>query len=314
MTKLLLFLIAAISLSSLDTKREGPSSAGEQITFGPFAETGPAPSPDGRWLLFEYFHRERPNLPTLWIMPTNSDFSEARPLADNDDYNGEPSWSPDSEWVCYQALSHSGEGNRLFKLNISTGERIQLTQLPQRKSIGDSTTWSVQGTIAFEFGGDIHGLDAKGGVMRKLLDTRRRFALTPPAHLTWSPNGTKLAFATENEDTLKSQIWTVDVKTSTLRQITREHTDTFPAWLGNDHLLLTRMLGENESWIGIIHSSGGTPKWLTQGHDDLTPEIAPTGDVLFFARATEPKPNPNNFNIFAGFHIWRVTVAKGRRS
>jgi Tol biopolymer transport system component len=292
-----------------DLKCQLSPSGAEQITFGPFGETDPVPSPNGKWLLFEYFHQERPNLPTIWIMPMKGNFSEARALVDDDDYNGEPSWSPDSRWVCYQTLSHSGKGNSLFRVNASTGEKIRLLQLPEGKSIGDSTAWSVQGTIAFELDGDISGLDPATGTLGRLLDTRQRFPSTPPAHLIWSPDGTMLAFATENEETIKSQIWTLNLKTRTLRQITGGHTDTFPSWLDNHHLLLSRMFSENDSQIGIISLTGGQLKWLTQGHDDLTPKPSPNGEVLFFARATEPKPNPNNFNIFAGFHIWRMTLA-----
>jgi hypothetical protein len=304
-----LIFLSAFSLGLPNSELNRTSQSGEQITFGPFAEAGPAPSPNGRWVLFEYFHPERPRLPTLWIMPASGRFSEARPLVDSDDYSGEPSWSPDSQWVCYQALSRSGKGNSLIKVNVSTGEKIKLFQLPGAKSVGDSTSWSIRGRIAFQLDGDIYALDPETGASWRLLETRRRFASTPPAHLTWSPNGTMLAFAVENQDSLKSQIWVLYLKTKKLRLLTRGPVDTFPAWLSDDCLVFTRMLGEHNSELGIIRLSGGPPRWLTQGHDDLTPAaVSGRNPQLFFARATEPEPSSNHFNIFAGFHIWRMKL------
>src|SRR5258708_39393853 len=106
-------------------------------------------------------------------MPAHTTFSQARPLVDDATYNAEATWSPDSKWVAFENITttHDEASIQLFKINVYTGERVQLTTLPQGgPAPGDSTSWSTKGQIAFEMNGDIHVVDENGATVSKLID------------------------------------------------------------------------------------------------------------------------------------------------
>ena len=81
--------------------RSDSTKGAVQLTFGPVGEQGPAVSPDGRLLAFEYFHPDEHKDPEIWVMPADGEFSSARALVANANRNADPTWSPDGKWISF---------------------------------------------------------------------------------------------------------------------------------------------------------------------------------------------------------------------
>jgi Tol biopolymer transport system component len=309
-----LIAILFVAGESISTWSYGSFRQNEsQLTFGPFAEVEPMCSPDGKWVLFQYFHADQPGKPQLWLVPTLGNFSQARPLVDNGFYNAEASWSPDSQWVSYESITNRGNGPdiQLFKINIYTKDIFQLTSLSQKSGLapGDSTSWSVKGDISFAMNGDIYAIHESGGGVKKLADVNSRYSFMEPSLIRWSPDATRLCFLARNPSLKEDQplIGLVNLQTEEMRILGR---GDFPSWLDNDHLLIVRRVSSRESRIGILSVRDRTWKTLTRGHVDITPAMSPSKAYLFFARESSSPSRGNNLNVFEGFHVWRVGLSQ----
>jgi Tol biopolymer transport system component len=101
-----------------------------------------------------------------------------------------PSWSPDSRWIAYQAKSPDGNWD-LYLSEVERGRIIRLTAGPEPDL---DPVWSPDGRrIAFRAlfrdGADICTIPADGGTPARI--TRNAGADAPPA---WSPDGKRIAF------------------------------------------------------------------------------------------------------------------------
>lgn len=305
-----MLLVSSISSISLEGMRSETKSERRQLTFGPIAETEPNISPDGRWIAFQYFGENKPGLPQIWIMEISKGFRSARPLVDQHGYAGEMSWSPDSQWISFISPDDkpARHTDQIYQVNVITLEIIQVTGFPEGSLIGDSTTWSTSGLIAFEKGGIICGVSQAGGKEVQLLDTRQPLSNQRPSYIRFSPDGKMLVFSVEDEERRQSEIWVADLKSKSIRRITSLHFDFFPTWIDERHVLFSRQTENGWSEVQILSLLTGNLERITSEHVDYTPSTDPLGHVLYFSRRGRVPKDQENADFLVGFHIWRMSV------
>jgi Tol biopolymer transport system component len=286
--------------------------AAKQLTFGPVAETEPNISPDGHWIAFQYIDAQRPASPNIWVLETAKEFQLAKALFAQPRYAGEMSWSPDSRWIAFiSSDSKAGRSTeQIFKINISSGQIVQITSFPEGTVIGDATTWSKTGLIAFERQGKIFATTDTGSREVELLDPRIALSNRRPSSITFSPDAEKLLFSVENEQQNQSEVWLADLPTQIVRKLTSHHFDVFPRWTDQGHLLFSRETKDGCAEIHVLSLNTGKLKRITSGHVDFTPSTDPSARTLFFSRKDKMESQPEKTEWLAGFHIWYVPNAR----
>jgi len=285
---------------------------GEQITFGPVAELSPQLSPDGQSVAFEYFPKDRPNLPQIWIMDRVEGFKSARPLVDNRNYNAEFSWSPDGKWLCFisNPISEHPLTSQIYKVRVSDSVVQQITHFSEGKTLGDSTSWSKEDLIAFENKGDIYTVNALDGQIQKLVEVQSRIPSLTPSEIRWSPDNSRLVFTGKDEwhGAERSRIWIADARTHESFSVTHSNWDSTPSWYDNNHVLFSRGQSEAETEVCLLTVDTGRVKCLTSGNVDLSPWADAATGELFLARGIGNSVSKGAPAFFYGFHIWRYSA------
>lgn len=290
------------------------SSRAVQITSGPRAELGPALSPDGKWLAFEYNHSGSQIMPQIWILDRAKGWESARPIVDNGNYNSWPDWSPDSQWISFMAAKETTPGghiltDQIYKVRVSNGTVVQLTHFPEDTVLRDSTSWSRNGRIAFVSDEDsIYVVDGAGGEPKELINLKQSLSPGTLWGAVWSPDGSHLAFRGNPPGSAEQdqRIWVVDSSGQHLVQVTTGPTDDVPSWLDNDHILFERWSKTGEVRICVVSLGTSQIEYLTQNHIDQTPAVDPTGRVLFFARGELSEKNIHSW--LPETHIWAIHI------
>jgi len=289
--------------------REWKVSNGRQFSFGPVAELGPQASPDGKLLAFEYFPTDRPNIPQIWLMERSEGFRTARPLVDNPNYNAEFSWSPDGQWISYisHSLSDRPVTSQIFKVKVSDGTTRQLTNFGKGKTLGDSTSWSKDGLIAFENDEDIYVVRESGGEAKKFIDVGSKVPSLSPSEIRWSPDGSRLAFTGKTGHD-GSRIWIANVKNHTISPVTAAKWDSTPSWYDKNHILFSHGIPQGYAVACVLCLDTRSIKCLTKGGFDFSPWGDARTHELFVAHAPKSSTEKQPKAFFAGFHLWRFQL------
>ncbi|MXY01925.1 MAG: hypothetical protein F4190_09450 [Acidimicrobiales bacterium] len=216
--------------------RDGTNSRG-LATKVEASHLRPAWSPDGTKIAFVGGSWADSSQTHIWTV--NSDGSNPIQLtsgAVEDDY---PTWSPDGRKLVFER--HSWEHNEWYIVTMDAdgGNPVDVN----RKSGGGSTpAWSPDGSqIAFDspWGGHLAVMDADGtnAMLLPLKDSAgAQIAVFPLSKLSWSPDGTRLAFSmyeTRDGRTVawESNIAVLEISTGEIIQVTgMEGQENNPAW------------------------------------------------------------------------------------
>ncbi len=217
-----------------------------------------------------------------------------------------PSLSPDGKWLVYAG---EAAGNRDIYLQSVGGQNpINLTADSPDKD--DQPVFSPDGEgIAFRSerdGGGIFVMGRTGEAARRIT----RGGYKP----TWSPEGTQIAYATENVEfnpqnsESKSELWIADAQSGKTRHIVEAVDATMPSWSPHgQRIAYFQRLGEvagGHIWTVPVTGGGGEPAQLTSGKArDWNPTWSPDGRSLYFVSDRGGSMN-----------LWRVRVdeAAGR--
>ena len=214
-----------------------------------------------------------------------------------------PSLSPDGKWIVYAG---DASGNRdLYLLSVGGQNAINLTRESQADD--DQPVFSPDGGhIAFRSerdGGGIFMMGRTGEAVRRVT----RFGFKP----TWSPDGTRLAFVTENVELnpqnseSHGQLWIADIKTGETRRIDVADA-SLPSWSPHgQRIAYFHRLGQAaQGHVWTVPVDGGEPTAVTSGLvRDWNPTWSPDGRHLYFVSDRGGSMN-----------LWRVRIdeASGR--
>ena len=305
----LLLLVASASWSA-------PKSAPVQVTFGPMAEIGPACSPDGLWIAFEYFEKKENTTPKIWLMSTVRNYADARPVVSDEIYHAGISWSPDSQWISYMGADakESTTGNltsQIYKVNTITRKVERLTELPLNTVVEDTTSWSSTDQIAFSMNNDIYAVNASGGEARKVLTAS---TLTnppsPPQDLAWSPDGKELAFVIQDSagprgrQTDTGSLWIADAATQHSRKVLARKQLAGILWIEPDGILLALQDKKGLSRIFLLSPRTGSVRQITDGPLDLWGCYSREVGSLFYNHSRSVRARFDRA-LVPHLHIWR---------
>jgi Tol biopolymer transport system component len=295
-----------------------------QITFNGITEAGPIYSPNGEWIAYELFHAENSSRPQIWIKKINS---EPLPLVDNDDFNAEICWSPDSKWIAFvKSISNKDSIlayyekdlsiEQIWKINIFTKKQVRLSAFRKGKYISSRLSW-LAGTnkIAFAKNSSIYAISADGGSAKVLveLDTSA-LKIQKIRWLNISPNQNKFLFENiKKNDPLISEIYMVDNKyNSRPIKLYRGLGYKFPSW-ANDSKRFCFSEETEKGSSNIFISSLDNPtekKYVTKDPSsyDICPNWAPDGKSIIFSRAKVVDKSKATWNLLEDMHIWKKDI------
>ena len=219
-----------------------------RVTRTPQHESGPVWSPDGKRLAFTENHGGS-ELDVYTMRPDGSDVVRVTDAPGPDE---DPSWLPDGR-LAYRSV-RDGMGSIYVD-----GERVL-----ERTS---SAEWSPSGSViaysaAHQFGFDVWLTDANAGERWNLTSTLHEDAYNP----RWSPDGTRLAFATEEA------LYVMRADGSGLRRLVSQPHDLALSWSPD---------GTRIAWVGntrrnfgihATHVRSGRTVRLTRHEGDHAPD------------------------------------------
>jgi serine/threonine-protein kinase len=208
-----------------------------------------------------------------------------------------PSLSPDGNWVVF-----AGENRANRDIYVQRVDAHTPTNLTQDSAADDDQpAFSPNGDrIAFRSsrdGGGIFVMNRNGADVRRLTD--RGF------HPTWSPDGSEIAFTTENVELTPgnfnetSELWVVPAAAGPLRLLASGDA-TLPSWSPNGHRVAfgRRFGGSGRGGIETISPNGGAAIPLTDGSfRDWGPTWAADGRYVYFSSDRGGSMN-----------LWRIAV------
>jgi len=208
-----------------------------------------------------------------------------------------PSLSPDGKWMVY---SGSGSGSRQIYLQSVSGQ-TPLDLSRDTTVDDDQPAFSPDGElIAFRSSRDHGGIFVMGRTGEAIKRvTHMGF------HPSWSPDGTQLAFTTENVELYpqnaigQSGLWIANVNTGEIRRL-YEGDAVLASWSPHhQRIAYTHRLGNpTQSAIWTIPVSGGTPEpVINERATNWNPVWSPDGRYLYFSSDRRGSMN-----------LWRVPI------
>ncbi len=182
-------------------------------------------SPDGKRIAYDVLLNPWDNgkwIRTIRVM--DSDGRNSRQLIKEPAYDTHPSWSPDSQKIIFLS-SREDETTEIFVVEADGRNLKRITFDFMEKSM---LTWSPNGKrIAFVRDLHIYVMDSNGENQRRI--TEKGLNRYP----TWSPDSHTVAFESWEKDGAEHGIYTVDVRSGALTQLSEVHKrgDYQPDWL-----------------------------------------------------------------------------------
>ncbi len=278
-----------------------------RITSGKWDDVAPSLSPDGKKVVFA---SNRNDYWDLYLLDLFS--GQVARLTDTPAYDGNPSWSPDSQWIIYDTYADDNMEIHILS-TVTTGQSIRVTNNP---SIDKDPTWSSTGRkIAFtsnRSGNDeiwVVNLDQSEDIIN--VSQSPNSAETRPV---WSPDGTKLAWASARSNEPESiYVWDSTTPDLPARRI---GSGDWPTWNDRNGQIATRLRQANQDYLIAYNPDGtlvfpATPVATIQGMDWRTIRV---GSLPFtFQKASFLTATPlwkAQIQIYTDVPNKRVSVVK----
>jgi hypothetical protein len=202
-----------------------PESVGRMLTKddpnGGLLNGSPGLSPSGSRVVFL---SDRSGTPDLWVLDVDDEAGKPRVLvrgARTGEFESlhplrsSVGWSPDERFVVVAA--QKGARDALYVLDVATG-RARFEHVPDLDAL-ERPDWSPT-DARFVFTGmkngqvDLYVVDADGTNLRRLTDD-----LHQERGPRWSPDGRRIAFASDRSDSTGRDLWEIDAATGEARPL-----------------------------------------------------------------------------------------------
>jgi TolB protein len=266
-----------------------------RLTYGPWDDIMPTFSPDGAHLAFS---SNRNGYWNLYVMELST--GQIQQITDSADYEAAPTWSPDGLWLAYESYSPESEGGLDIHIrSIEGGDPIRLTEDP---AADHSPAWSSQGrVIAFvsNRSGEpeiwLADLDKVG---EERFTNISRSSVSSEAFPVWSPDGSKLAWASDQDGYRGLYIWDGNPLADSSVKLAYIGNGDQPAWSPDGQMLFSVLAAPNQSYLVSYHldtpglvmpaiKMPGEVTGLTWGRAELSTPLAPA-----FQEAAQAQPTP----------------------
>jgi hypothetical protein len=218
------------------------------------------------------------------IYAMNTDGSNLTQLTDNQNFDGEPIWSPDGSKIVF--TSDRDGNSEIYVMNADGSNPINLSKNPALDAI---PTWSPDGTkIAFdrviEGKEEIYVMNADGSNQTNLTNNP-----TFDAFANYSPDGKKIAFTSDRGGRDEIYIMNADGSDVTKLTDTTVGDNLFPLWSPDGSKIIFNSDRDGDMDIYSMNPDGSDLVNLT--NDDVGEEKAawsPDGkQIIFPASLTE---------------------------
>ena len=219
-----------------------------------------------------------------------------------------PSWSPNGSRIVFVR-----EGSGIYSAPAAGGRAQRLT----RDFTASDPAWGPDGRIAFARASEnrwrINLVAADGSSVTPLPS-----GTTNDQSPSWSPDGSRIAFAGESPDRI--DVYTMRPDGSDRRRITTAGADEAnqqPAWSPDGKMIAYSAWGPfgNDHELMVIGAEGGTPTRLTRNRgDDLEPAWGPVLPLAARAIAAHPRRFRHQHRKPAGLSTWLSREQAGNGS
>lgn len=213
-----------------------------RITNGEWNDIAPAFSPDGRKLVFA---SDRNEYWDLYLLDLET--AQTERLTDTPEFDGNPSWSPDSQWIVYETYTD----DQLDIFILSTVNQGQILRLTDDPGLDQTPAWSPLGRqVAF-----VSNRAGSNDIWIANLDNpdEGRFVnitdspTLSETHPVWSPDGTRLAWATQAEGEPESiYVWDSARPQQPARRV---GPGNWPAWSESGNEIAARLSEPNQDYL-----------------------------------------------------------------
>jgi TolB protein len=218
-----------------------------RLTNGDWDDISPSAHPDGKSIAFA---SNRLGQWDLFLMDLYT--GELTQLTNTPEYEAAPSWSPDGSFIAYEAYLDENLEIVVGPADAPTENAIRLTASP---NADHSPAWAPGGRqIAFVSNGEIilADLDRTGDARFQNLSNS---PLASESHPVWSPDGSKLAWATQSQSIGRSGIHLWEAATGLPARWIGD--GNLPAWNASSDQIITTVPAPNTNFI-IAYSLDGT--------------------------------------------------------
>ncbi|MGH7530244.1 MAG: TolB family protein, partial [Gemmatimonadales bacterium] len=267
-----------VQRAGFDPVRGAMAGEPEWLTRGTRRWANPAPSPDGRYVVFYSLVEPEGD---LYVMRADG-VGSPRQVTRDSGSDRVPRWSPDGEWIA--AFSDRGGPLQLWKIRPDGSGLTQLTDEPENIAYA---VWSPDGS---RMAGATTRLDSAHAF---IFDPTRPWraqqpqwlpqppdSLVPFAPHSWSPDGRRLAGMIAATDQ--------GVVVHTLGTARYDRLTTFgewPVWLPDSRRLLF-VSGGNALYV-VDRETRAVRKVFEVTHDVIgPPQLTPNGRTMYYTRRT----------------------------
>lgn len=231
-----------------------------RLTNGQWDDLSPATNRDGTKVVFAS------NRNAYWdLYVLNLATGQTTRITDTPEYDGNPAWSPDDQWIIYETLV----GDQMdinIRSTSDTGRKIELTN---DTAFDQQPAWSPQGrqvAFASNRSGDnqiwVVDLDKPDASHFVNVSRMPGSSNTRPS---WSPDGSKLAWAGHTNGQPDSiYIWDAAHPDQPARRL---GAGDWPAWNDGGDQIATRVKGPNQDYLVSYALDGSLTMPLTPVHD-----------------------------------------------